>query len=132
MQYVLKKQKSRILPSAGKFVARVQHNDVIDTDMIAHRIQENCTVKRSDVLAVLSELQVVLRDFLQNGDIVKLDFIGRVKLEIEGQPVDRPDDFDPHRHIRGVRIHLIPESRHGHQALYEGLHFTEARQYDAP
>ncbi|MBQ9644884.1 MAG: hypothetical protein IJV24_00820 [Prevotella sp.] len=128
----MKKQKSPILPSAGKYVARVQHNDVIDTDMIARRIQENCTVKRSDVLAVLSELQVVLKDFLQNGDIVKLDYIGRLKLEIEGQPVDHPADFDPHRHIRGVRIHLISESRHGHQALYEGLHFSEAQHYEAP
>ena len=125
----MKKQKSPILPSAGKYVARVVHHDVIDTDMIAQRIQDNCTVKRADVLAVLSELQVVLKNSLQNGDIVKLDYIGRLKLEIEGHPVADPRDFDPQTDIYNLRLHLIPESRRGRQALYEGVRYREARQY---
>ena len=132
MEYELRKQLKAFLPSAGKYVARVRHNDVIDTERIAVKIQENCTVKRSDVLAVLSELQVVLKNYLQNGDIVCLDYIGRLKLEIVGVPVDRPEDFNPQHHIRRVSLHLIPESRSGRQTLYEGITFNESRRYERP
>ena len=123
MDYILKKQKSPILPSAGKYVARAVHLNVMDTEQIASEIQANCTLKRSDVLAVLSELEDVLKKALQRGDIVRLNHLGRLKLEIEGKPVADPRDFDAKRHIVGVRLHLIPESRNGRQRLYEGIHF---------
>lgn len=125
MFYTLKKQKCSVLPSAGKYVARAFHGQVMDTEAIAGIIQQNCTLKRSDVLAVLSELEDVLQWTLKNGDIVKLNHLGRLKLEIEGRPVDNPADFDPADHIRGVRLHLIPESRNGRQRLYEGIRFSE-------
>ena len=125
MNYTLKKQKSPILPSAGMYVARACHDNVIDTEQIATKIQENCTLKRSDVLAVLSELEDVLCNYLKDGIIVKLNHLGRLKLEIEGKPVSSPGDFDPKKHIRNVRLHFIPESRHGHQALYEGIKFSK-------
>ena len=54
MKYILKKQTRSFLPSAGMYVARACHDNVIDTEQIAAKIQENCTLKRSDVLAVLS------------------------------------------------------------------------------
>ncbi len=125
MNYTLKKQNRCFLPSAGMYVARACHDDVIDTEQIAAKIQENCTLKRSDVLAVLSELEDVLCNCLKDGSIVQLNHLGRLKLEIEGKPVASPDEFDPRKHIRNVRLHFIPESRNGHQALYEGIKFTK-------
>ena len=123
MKYVLKKQTRDFLPSSGQYVARALHLDVMDTEEIARRIQENCTLKRSDVLAVLSELEDVLVEALQDGKVVKLDHLGRLKLEIEGKPVADPADFQPGKHITGVRLHLIPESRNGCQRLYDGIRF---------
>lgn len=32
MNYILKKQKSPILPSVGMYVARTVHNEVVDTE----------------------------------------------------------------------------------------------------
>lgn len=125
MNYTLKKQKSPILPSAGMYVARACHDNVIDTERVATMIQENCTLKRSDVLAVLSELEDVLCSHLKAGDIVQLNHLGRLKLEIEGRPVASPDEFDPHKHISGVRLHFIPESRKGHQVLYDDIMFEK-------
>ena len=125
MKYILKKQTRAFLPSAGQYVARAVHTTVMDTEEIASEIQENCTLKRSDVLAVLSELEDVLVRALQRGDIVKLNHLGRLKLEIEGRPVADRQDFCPDEHIRGVRLHLIPESRNGCQRLYDGIRFGE-------
>ena len=128
MIYTLKKQKSPILPSAGMYVARVCHSDVVDTEEIASKIQENCTLKRSDVLAVLSELEDVLCNYLKDGRIVRLNHLGRLKLEIEGKPVSSPEEFDPQKHIRAVRLHFIPESRNGRQPLYEGISFKRKEE----
>ena len=107
-------------------MARAFHNGVVETEELATRIQENCTLKRSDILAVLSELEDVLCDYLKNGKIVHLDHLGRLKLEIEGKPVNSPADFNPTKHISNVRLHFIPESRNGHQRLYEGITFEKA------
>ena len=126
MFYTLKKQKSPILPSAGMYVARVWHGDeVVDTEEIATKIQENCSLKRADVLAVLCELEDVLCNYLKDGKIVHLNHLGRLKLEIEGSPVSQPEDFDPAKHIHNVRLHLIPESRNGQQRLYQDIKFTK-------
>lgn len=125
MKYTLKKQTRDFLPSAGQYVARAVHGQVIDTEAIAAIIQENCTLKRSDILAVLSELEDVLVRSLQQGDIVKLNHLGRLKLEIVGRPVAHPSDFVAEKHIRGVKLHLIPESRNGSQRLYEGIRYKE-------
>ena len=125
MKYILKKQTRSFLPSAGMYVARACHDNVIDTEQIAAKIQENCTLKRSDVLAVLSELEDVLCNYLKDGSIVRLNHLGRLKLEIEGKPVASPEDFDPKKHIRNVRVHFVPESRNGSQTLYEGIKFTK-------
>lgn len=125
MFYTLNKQTRHFLPSAGMYVARAYHDDVVDTEEIATKIQENCTLKRSDVLAVLSELEDCLCNYLKDGKIVRLNHLGRLKLEIEGKPVARPEDFDPAKHIRTVRLHLIPESRKGRQCLYDGIRFKK-------
>ncbi|UKK48020.1 DNA-binding protein [Prevotella sp. E9-3] len=125
IKYTLFKQNRNFLPSAGQYVARAVHTQVVDTEEIAGMIQENCTLKRSDVLAVLSELEDVMVRLLQRGDIVKLNHLGRLKLEIEGSPVANVEEFNPNKHIRGVRLHLIPESKNGCQRLYDGIRFEE-------
>ena len=59
----------------------------------------------------------------RNGDKVCLDEIGMLKLEIESDKVDNPSDFNPKKHIRGVRVHFIPESIDGVQDLYDGIEY---------
>lgn len=128
MKYKLRKQTREFLPSAGQYVARAVHLNTLDTETIAQTIQDNCSLKRSDVLAVLCELEDVLVRSLQRGDIVCLNHLGRLKLEIEGRPVASPQDFNPEEHIRGVRLHFIPESRNGTQRLYKGIEFSRLTQ----
>ena len=88
----------------------------------------NCSAKASDVELVLTELSAVLLRHLKAGDRVRLKHIGLLKLEIESEKVDAPEDFNGRKHIRGVRLHLLPESRRGRQAVYEDLKFERWRE----
>ena len=52
-----------------------------------------------------------------------------MKLEIESEKVDNADDFKPKKHIKGVRLHFIPESIKGKQPLYNNIQFEKDKQY---
>ncbi|MBO7417849.1 MAG: hypothetical protein J6U14_02805 [Bacteroidaceae bacterium] len=67
----------------------------------------------------------VIQKHLRNGDKVHLDEFGLMKLEIQSHKVDNPADFNPKEHIRGVRLHIIPESVEGVQALYKDIQFEK-------
>ena len=67
---------------------------------------------------------------LRQGDRVRLRDWGMMKLEIESDKVDNLKDFRAKKHIRGVRLHFIPESVDGSQPLYEGITFERDKQYE--
>ena len=64
---------------------------------------------------------------LQMGDKVRLRNFGLLKLEIESEKVDDPKDFKAKKHIKGVRIHFIPESDKGSPELYKDISFEKER-----
>ena len=66
---------------------------------------------------------------LQMGDKVRLKNFGLFKLEIESEKVDNLKDFRAKKHIRGVRLHFIPESFEGSQPLYEGITFEKDKTF---
>ncbi len=125
MIYVLKKQTRSSMPSFGQYVARVFHHQTVTNKEIEREISEMCTVTPHDVKAVLSALSAALKQHLQDGDIVKLADVGTLKLEIEGSPAPTPLDFDAHRHIRGVRLHFLPESENKRRKLYQGIRYEQ-------
>jgi hypothetical protein len=52
-----------------------------------------------------------------------------MKLEIESDKVDDPKTFRANKHIRGVRLHFIPESCEGTQALYDGITYEKDKTF---
>jgi hypothetical protein len=48
-----------------------------------------------------------------------------MKLEIESDKVDDPKTFRAKKHIRGVRLHFLPQSNDGSQELYENIRFEK-------
>ncbi|SHK49485.1 hypothetical protein [Xylanibacter ruminicola] len=49
-------------------------------------------------------------------------------VAVHYQTVERGDnlkDFKAKKHIRGVRLHFLPESYEGTQALYQGITFEK-------
>jgi len=128
MKYRIEKETKTALPTYGKYRAKAVHQHTIDTrqliDELAKRSRSN--MDASIIKPVLIGLSEIIMEHLRNGDKVKLDEFGLMKLEIESEKVDNPQDFKP-KHIRGVRLHFIPESREGSQALYKDIKFEKEK-----
>lgn len=77
----------------GKYYARLVNPGVIDVEGLAKRISSNCTVTRSDTLAVLSALQEQVIYALQNGMRVHLGDLGNLRLSCQSEGVENKEDF---------------------------------------
>ena len=128
MKYKIVRENKPTLKNYGRYKAVAMHFQTITPEMVEKEIQDNCSAKASDVELVLTELSAILLRHLKAGDRVRLKHIGLLKLEIESEKVDAPDDFDSRKHIRGVRLHLLHESRKGRQEVYEDLKFERWRE----
>ena len=125
MHYKIIKESKPNLKNYGRYKAVAVHYQTVDTARLCREIQDNCSLKRSDVKAVLAELSELLVRHLQDGHRVRLDGVGLLKLEIESDKVDKPGDFVAEKHIRGVRLHFLPESSGGSPDLYKNLDFEK-------
>ena len=107
-------------------------------DRTAARIQDGCTVKRSDVLAVLCELSEAVRDELLAGNRVVLPGLGSFKVGLASAPADTPDEWTPARHLRGAHIVFRPETADSYASgrrsrspkALRGLEVEELPRYD--
>ena len=126
MHYKIVKENKPNLKNYGRYKAVAVHYQTIETDRLCREVQDNCSLKKSDVKAVLTELSELLVRHLQDGDRVRLEGIGLLKMEIESDKVDSPEAFNVQKHIRHFRVHLLPESNDGQQALYEGIQLEPA------
>lgn len=106
MKYRIKKETKPKLPTFGKY----------STEMDCHA---------GDVYGIMQGLSTVINRHLRNGDKVKLEGWGTMKLEIESEKVDNLKDFRANKHIRGVRLHFLPESQNGSPELYKDLKFEK-------
>ena len=122
----------------GKWYGKAVVDEVVDTDTLAELIQRNSSMKRSDVLAVLTELSEVLRDQLLAGNRVKIEGLGSFKVGFSSKPADERKDWMPQTHITATRINFQPETvdqiaggkRTRSAAALQGIEFTELRGYD--
>lgn len=94
--------------SFGKYYARAIHTDTVDLDDIADVIERNCTLKRSDVKACLTELVEVMRDKMQSSNKVRINGLGIFKINVKSTGVDAPGDFKG-TNITGYRVNFAPE-----------------------
>ena len=92
----------------GKYCARAGHTDMVDLDDIAEIIERNCTLKRSDVKACLTELVEVMRDKMQSSNKVRINGLGIFKINVKSTGVDAPGDFKG-TNITGYRVNFAPE-----------------------
>ena len=129
MKYTIEQQNKRTLPSHGKYMAKAVHQNTIDTrqliDELARRSRSG--MDESIIKPVLIGLSEIIKDHLRNGDRVKLDEFGLMKLEISSEKVDKPEDFKPKKHIKGVKLHFLPESIEGKQPLYDDIKFEKVK-----
>lgn len=129
-------QSNRKGGTNGKFYARAAHRETINTKDLAEVMQNNSTVKRSDIVAVLTELSEVLRQELQRSNKVHIDGIGTFKVGIHSKGAKTAKEFNATDNIVGSRILFMPETTidaNGNRvkALLAGLKVKEAASYES-
>ena len=94
---------------SGKWYARAVPMACIGTRQLAEIIQRNCTVKKSDVMAVLEELVEVMKDQMQDSKRVKLDGFGSFKIGIESKGAQTAAKYSVSEHVTGLHVVFMPE-----------------------
>ena len=107
-------QRNEIKGNAGygKYFGHVISNGEVGIEDFAKEIQDNCSMKKSDVKAVLDELQETIKRHLQGGRTVVLPDIGRLKLSVETVGVDNPKLFNKAKHLKKVVCRFKPAGKH--------------------
>lgn len=95
----------------GKWYARAVQTETVDINTLAEEMEQNCTVKRADILAVLSELVVSMKQHLQASHRVKIDKLGSFKMAISTKLADTAKDFTTTGNVKNIRIIFSPESK---------------------
>ena len=133
--YKIYKNNNKKNAGFGKFYARAMHNGTTNLDDIAAIIERNCSMKKSDVKAVLTELVEVMTAQIQDSKRVKLDGLGTFKIGISTKGAESAAAFNPAKHIKNMRVIFMPEvhverdSRKHIMALLSGVNVTEMKQY---
>ena len=129
MRYRIKKETKPTLPTFGKYKAVAVHNQTIESDKLVKEVAQRTGFSEGNIIGVMMSVAEVVNDHLREGDRVRLQDWGMMKLEIESEKVDNPKTFRAKKHIRGVRLHFLPESYEGTQALYDGITFEKDKSY---
>ena len=129
MKYKIKKETKPTLPTFGKYKAVAVHDKTVTSKQIYKETAKRTTLHEININAVMVSVIDVINQHLRDGDRVYLKGWGTLKLEIESEKVEDPKAFRAKKHIRAVRLHFLPESREGTQALYEGITFEKDKSF---
>lgn len=119
--------------SDHKFYGRVVTLNTINTAKLAKIMQANCTLKVTDIIAVLNELVEVMRDQLQNSNAVKLDGFGTFRVSMSSEGAEKSSEFTADN-IKRLRINFLPAGKKPagtHSVIRTFLEDAEVKKYGA-
>ena len=100
--------------------------------MLAAIMQRNCTLKKADIMAVISELIETMADQLQDSKRVKLNGFGSFKIGIRGEGADSAADFSTSKNIKGLHVLFQPEVKTDGSGLRQKTFITGCSVQEAP
>mgnify|MGYP003504375071 FL=1 len=77
-----------------KFYAQAQARGDVSIREMAERIQATCTVHKTDVYAVLVSLEDVVKEAIQNGEIVRLGELCTLQVSLSGKGTLTEKEYD--------------------------------------
>ena len=77
-----------------KFYAQAQARGDVSIREMAERIQATCTVHKTDVYAVLVALEDVVKEAIQNGEIVRLGELCTLQASLSGKGTLTEKEYD--------------------------------------
>ena len=130
--YRLSKVTSPKAKGYGKWYPRAVITQTVDTEMLATIMQRNCTLKKADIVAVISELIETMADQLQDSKRVKLNGFGSFKIGIRGEGADSAADFSTSKNIKGLHVLFQPEVKTDGSGLRSKTFITGCSVQEAP
>ena len=130
--YRLSKVTSPKAKGYGKWYPRAVITQTVDTEMLAAIMQRNCTLKKADLVAVISELIETMADQLQDSKRVKLNGFGSFKIGIRGEGADSAADFSTSKNIKGLHVLFQPEVKTDGSGLRQKTFITGCSVQEAP
>ncbi|MBQ4632302.1 MAG: HU family DNA-binding protein [Prevotella sp.] len=94
----------------GKWYARAVMMRSVSTKELAVTMQENCTVKRGDIEAVLRELSSTMMKELADSKSVRIEGLGSFKVGLKTSGSDSVKEFTAAANVKGMHIIFTPES----------------------
>lgn len=116
----------------GKWYPRAVMTSTVDTDALATIMQRNCTVKKSDILAVISELIETMQDQLQDSKRVKLNGFGTFKISMSSTGAETASEFEARKHIKGLHVLFMPEVKTDSEGQRQKTFITGCSVLEAP
>lgn len=92
---VVERKDPKLPDMPGKFYAQAQSRGTANIRELSERIQQECTVTRADVMAVLTAFEHVIADSLANGEIVRLGDLGSFQISLSSEGVETKEKFNP-------------------------------------
>ena len=90
---------------------RAVHPTTVDLDQISDRIQQNCSMKKSDVMAVLVEMVETMNYELQNSNKVKIDGLGTFFISLKTSGAMSEEKFNANENVNGFRVKFLAEGK---------------------
>ena len=90
-----------------KYYAQAQARGSINIREMAERIQSTCTVTKADVYAVLISLEDVVKEAIQNGEIVRLGDLCTLQVGLSGKGTLTEEEYEDSL-IKKARINFRP------------------------
>jgi len=109
-KFIKTQNKIKDSKAFGKYFAKaVYDNNFIGTDDLGEFIQTQCSVKKSDIKAVLQELGEAMKHFFELGQKVKIDGIGIFKVGFSSIGVAKAEQVNAST-ITSRRVLFSPET----------------------
>lgn len=108
VSYKIKKYVNTSSEKNGQYYARAVVTGVMTLNEVANKIQQNCSMKKSDVLAVINELVEVITEGVQDSKRVCLDGLGSFKIGLKSTLATSVSEFTQ-SNIKGFHINFMPE-----------------------
>ena len=93
--------------ASPKYYGHVQASGDINIREMSERIQATCTVHKTDVYAVLVALEDVVKEAIQNGEIVRLGELCTLQVSLSGKGTLTEEEYDDSL-IKKAKINFRP------------------------
>ena len=90
-----------------KYYAQAQARGDVSLREMAERIQSTCTVTKADVYAVLVSLEDVVKEAIENGEIVRLGDLCTLQVGLSGKGTLTEKEYED-TNIKKARINFRP------------------------